>query len=921
MDSIDKPSLYDFAKHVLRQICMQDWVHDRCLRGFMVHSETFKLLLDKRFTHKDSQYLLNMICYHKQILPPSAFINDKSDSKQIIRLFQNLDEWSIRISWLQLFLIYEQLASNNQSQSSSEVSSWLETLSRAVVEYFQQSSQIEPTLEYKNLTLFTSKSSTVKTNALNFSNNISTQNERIWLLAPLISKLPHLLQSKIMRATSDVFDSSSWILFSQSQSGSLNSKSKAGFQGSKNSLNSNGIVVNSQNYTSVLLSYQPFISLLLLCLNSKEDCKDSVLNSIYIQISQCINEKLSDDIRMKHSVQEGLQLRFSLVGAMFNIIQSSSSSTNDWSIMLLQLISFSIVDPHINYENFTTVLDMLTSLMHSTQISSSSPEQREESKKQNQNLIKKMKKELNIERVGLGVCMAKQLLPLVKLQADVIACEPMGSLVDTKGNKIAGFDSIDKKQGLQVAEKQKLSPWDLIEGFKNPAPLSFSWFGGIKMERKPTRLEENFHLLSRHKHNILKPTSYYIEQPPLPPEDDPPPQPPMMAPNMQSFPYANTVLNSNMPNISMQNSHQPNISPQTPQSFNSPMMHHMGQVSANNFHSSHLHMPPIAPNNLPHGIPQANPPMLGQPQMMTGNNVDHQMSQPPHHLMMNSVHPAPLSSGSIVPMRPPIGTGPPMPPMPPMPPVVPVNTRAAGPKKAKAQRKRRAVTKNQPVNGVPSGQQTPPIRMANTFDTYNQPASVNNPQSMSQPPTAQSGTWPYQQQVPNQQGSTPQTNPNGIGQQFYQQSGSTPNTSSPMMAPHAQPVRFNDHSHPNSSKVRLRAMLNTRHPTATQFNMGPTSAPGNNVNSNAMMNNNQQSGSMITSGVYQARQPQIQMMQSRPQMRPQANASQVRKYFWYDVISINSFLQSATFKYIIFWSITSSFIAVIKFRGTSKYSV
>lgn len=42
--------------------------------------------------------------------------------------------------------------------------------------------------------------------------------------------------------------------------------------------------------------------------------------------------------------------------------------------------------------------------------------------------------------------MVKQLLPLQKLQCEVITCEAMGSLIDTKGNKIAGFDSIDKKQ-------------------------------------------------------------------------------------------------------------------------------------------------------------------------------------------------------------------------------------------------------------------------------------------------------------------------------------------------------------------------------------------------------------------------------------------------------------------------------------------
>lgn len=927
---------------------MQDWIHDRCLRGFLASPNKLRgLLLDKRFSHKDSQHLLNIICYHKQILPSSAHINDKSDSKQLMRLFQILDEWSIRISWLQLTLIYEQLAPSSQSQSVAEVNTWLETLARAVVDYYQQSSQTEPILDYRNLSLFTSKSSVVRTSSLNFPNTIANQNERIWLIAPLISKLPSSLQSKIMRATSNIFDTSSWILYSQSTSGSLSSKSKGGFQGAKNSLS--GIVLNNQNYTSILLLYHPFISLLLLCLNSKEDYKDSVLNSIYLQISQCINEKLSDEIKMKNAVQEGLQLRFSLVGAMFGIIQSSSSSTNDWSILLLQLISYTIVDPHINYENFTTVLDMLTCLMHSTQISYCSPEQREESKKQNQNLIKKMKKELNIERVGLGVMMAKQLLPLVKLQTEVITCVPMGSLVDTKGNKIPGFDSIDKKQGLQVAEKQKLAPWELIEGHKNPAPLSWTWFGGIKMERKPLRLEENFYLLARHNHNIRESTGYYIEAPPLPEEESPPPPPPppqpvqMLPQGMPPFPpYGNNMMGpGGPPPPGPHGPPPPHLVPPVqgpPQQFNSPNMMHPGmqqqqqhqpgplhQPPPGNYPPAHMHphMHPIPNNGLPpHGMSQVPPPgimhnpnMMPQQQHMMGGSSGeppHPMSQPPpphqqpppppHHLILNTgpqMGPGPMS------MRPPMPTGPPMPMHAGIPP--PVATRGPAPKKPKAPRRKRAL-KNQPVNGVPqSGQQTPPIRMG--FDGYNQAANSQMSQG------GGNNTWAGYQQ-PNQQGPQSQAS-----QSFYQQNG--PPTSAtqqqqqqqpPLMGPQSQPARFADHSMQNNSKFRLRAMLNTRMPNATQFNMGPSGGPGNSGN---QMMGNQNSGNMLPGGVYTPRQ--MQMMQGR-QMRPQANVSQVSFNFklslFYKKNSIATTNESG-----FIWPDASSYATIVQFSRLTEYSL
>ena len=79
------------------------------------------------------------------------------------------------------------------------------------------------------------------------------------------------------------------------------------------------------------------------------------------------------------------------------------------------------------------------------------------------------------------------------------------------GNKVKGFNS-DKKQGLQVSEKQKVSPWDILEGHKNPAPLSWTWFGAVKYERKPSRLEESFmELKYANFSNLEKPNSYFLE--------------------------------------------------------------------------------------------------------------------------------------------------------------------------------------------------------------------------------------------------------------------------------------------------------------------------------------------------------------------------------------------------------------------------
>ena len=89
------------------------------------------------------------------------------------------------------------------------------------------------------------------------------------------------------------------------------------------------------------------------------------------------------------------------------------------------------------------------------------------------------------------------------------------------------MSSFDNFQGLQVSNKQKLPPWDLLEGHKQPAPLTWAWFGGVRIERKPLRYEDQHRLLLNHTHCLKKPASHFLDPPPLPPEDlEPPPEKP-----------------------------------------------------------------------------------------------------------------------------------------------------------------------------------------------------------------------------------------------------------------------------------------------------------------------------------------------------------------------------------------------------------
>lgn len=93
-------------------------------------------------------------------------------------------------------------------------------------------------------------------------------------------------------------------------------------------------------------------------------------------------------------------------------------------------------------ELFTTTLDMLATLIHSTLMSDSQSE-RDETKKQYTNLMKKLRKELG-DKNNPSIKYVRQLLPIAKQTCEVIACEPAGSSIDAKGNKIS-IDSIEKK--------------------------------------------------------------------------------------------------------------------------------------------------------------------------------------------------------------------------------------------------------------------------------------------------------------------------------------------------------------------------------------------------------------------------------------------------------------------------------------------
>uniref|UniRef100_A0A671MJ58 Mediator of RNA polymerase II transcription subunit 12-like n=1 Tax=Sinocyclocheilus anshuiensis TaxID=1608454 RepID=A0A671MJ58_9TELE len=514
--SIETASLVVYAKYVLKSICQQEWVGERCLKSL---SEDSSALQDPVLVNIQAQRLLQLICYpHRQL---DSEEGENPQRQRIKRILQNMDQWTMRQSSLELQLMIKQ-SSNNVSRSVFELYSLLENIAKATIEVFQKSAEMNSSNPTWNGSAV-SGSSVSNSNSASKLKPVLSSSERsgVWLVAPLIGKLPTSVQGHVLKAAGEELEKGQHL-------GPSSRKER-----------------DRQKQKSMsLLSQQPFLSLVLTCLKGQDEQREGLLTSLYSQVQQIVTnwreDQYQDDCKAKQMMHEALKLRLNLVGGMFDTVQRSTQQTTEWAVLLLDIISSGTVDMQSNNELFTTVLDMLSVLINGTlaaDMSSISQGSMEENKRAYMNLVKKLRKELG-ERQSESLEKVRQLLPLPKQTRDVITCEPQGSLIDTKGNKIAGFE----KEGLQVSTKQKISPWDVFEGLKHSAPLSWGWFGTVRVDRKVTKFEEQQRLLLYHTHIKPKQRSYYLAPLNLPQEEEEPPTPVPPEPDKKDYKPHNPVL-------------------------------------------------------------------------------------------------------------------------------------------------------------------------------------------------------------------------------------------------------------------------------------------------------------------------------------------------------------------------------------------
>lgn len=203
--------------------------------------------------------------FYKQIQAFSIKILEMIDQKSmIVRILENLGQWTLRISWLDLQLMHKQSMNNG-----TELTAWLDTVARAAIDVFLMEEVLMP---HGGKAEHRPKPST-------------------WLVAPLVSKLTPAVQGRILRVAGQVLESMNY--FSKCSKADNNSscsgdeREKSNSCGSASSSYSNGSNCGTRN-KKMPLNYQPFLGLILTCLKGQDEYKENLLVSLYSQLSQCL---------------------------------------------------------------------------------------------------------------------------------------------------------------------------------------------------------------------------------------------------------------------------------------------------------------------------------------------------------------------------------------------------------------------------------------------------------------------------------------------------------------------------------------------------------------------------------------------------------------------------------------------------------
>lgn len=150
--SIETANLREYARYVLRTICQQEWVGEHCLKEPERLCTDKELILDPVLSNMQAQKLLQLICYPHGIKECTE--GDNLQRQHIKRILQNLEQWTLRQSWLELQLMIKQCLKDPGSGSVAEMNNLLDNIAKATIEVFQQSADLNNNSSNSGMGLF-----------------------------------------------------------------------------------------------------------------------------------------------------------------------------------------------------------------------------------------------------------------------------------------------------------------------------------------------------------------------------------------------------------------------------------------------------------------------------------------------------------------------------------------------------------------------------------------------------------------------------------------------------------------------------------------------------------------------------------------------------------------------------------------------
>ena len=147
------------------------------------------VLLDTMLSSKQAQKLLRMICMQHKTCPDLDVADDATSQRRILtKILENLDEWNLRISTIDIKLMYHQLSQTGNGDSGA----WLDATAGAIVDIFR----LNDSDEHMEVDDDTNRQG---------SKNTKRKFSSVWIIPYLVRNLK-FLQSRVLKVSSNILE-------------------------------------------------------------------------------------------------------------------------------------------------------------------------------------------------------------------------------------------------------------------------------------------------------------------------------------------------------------------------------------------------------------------------------------------------------------------------------------------------------------------------------------------------------------------------------------------------------------------------------------------------------------------------------------------------------------------------------------------